>query len=102
MEDYPLAKQARLVHEAEMVVATHGAGLANLIFARPGTRVIEIVPAGRFNATCYPKRTRFFGLHHQLVFAACPGRRQVLRVALGDVRTALDQAEGVDARPAAA
>jgi hypothetical protein len=102
MEDYPLAKQARLVHEAEIVVATHGAGLANLVFARPGTRVIEIVPTGRFNATCYPKRTRFFGLHHQLVFAACPGRRLVLRVALGDVRTALDLAEGVATRLAAA
>ena len=62
MEDYPLAKQARLIHEAEIVVATHGAGLANLVFARPGTRVIEIVPAGRFNYACYPKRTRFFGL----------------------------------------
>jgi len=102
MEDYPLAKQARLVHEAEMVVATHGAGLANLVFARPGLRVIEIVPAGRFNATCYPKRTRFLGLHHQLVFAACPGRKQVLSVSLGDVRAALDRAEGSEPRASAA
>jgi len=102
MEDYPLAKQARLIRESEMVVATHGAGLANLVFARRGTRVIEIVPAGRFNATCYPKRTRFFGLHHQLVFAASPGRKQVLHVSLGDIRVALDRAEGIEPREAAA
>lgn len=93
MEDYPLARQARLVHEAELVVATHGAGLANLIFARPGTQVIELVPAERFNYACYPKRTRFFQLDHQIVFARCPGRRQVLQVALPDVSAALERAE---------
>jgi hypothetical protein len=102
MEDYPLAKQARLIHEAEIVVATHGAGLANLVFARPGTRVIEIVPAGRFNYACYPKRTRFFGLHHQLVFAECPLRKQVLQVAVGDVAAALAEAEAAPPRAAAA
>ena len=36
MEEYPLAKQARLIRESEVIVATHGAGLANLMFARPG------------------------------------------------------------------
>jgi capsular polysaccharide biosynthesis protein len=102
LEDYPLAKQARLIHEAEIVVATHGAGLANLVFARPGTCVVEIVPVGRFNYACYPKRTRLLGLHHQLVFADCPGRRQVLHVALDDVAAALDEAEAVVPQSAAA
>ncbi len=102
LEDYPLAKQARLIHEAEIVVATHGAGLANLVFARPGTRVIEIVPAGRFNYACYPKRTRLLGLHHQLVFAECPGRHQVLHVGLDDVAAALAEAESVVPQSAAA
>jgi hypothetical protein len=92
MEDYPLATQARLIREAEMVVATHGAGLANLLFARPGTRVIEIVPRGRFNAACYPKRSRIFGLHHQQVVAT-QVRRQVLEVSLDDVAAALAEAE---------
>ena len=101
LEDYPLAKQARLIHEAEIVVATHGAGLANLVFARPGTRVIEIVPAGRFNVACYPKRTRFFGLRHRLVFAECPSRHQVLRVALDDVAAALAEGDGATPRDGA-
>jgi capsular polysaccharide biosynthesis protein len=30
--------------DAEIVVGPHGAGLANLVFCRPGTRVVEIVP----------------------------------------------------------
>jgi len=102
MEDYRLAKQARLIREAEIIVSTHGAGLANLLFARPGTRIIEIVPAGRFNWTCYPKRSRIFGLHHQLVFAECARRKQILQVALEDIAAALSRAERLPLRIAAA
>src|SRR4051794_3291511 len=36
--------QPRDFAEAELVVGPHGAGLANLAFCRPGTRVIEILP----------------------------------------------------------
>ncbi len=93
MEQYPLARQARLIHEAQLIVATHGAGLANLLFARPGTQVIEICPAGRFNATCYPNKSRIFGLHHQMVFAQRARHRQILRVSLDDVDAALTYAE---------
>lgn len=102
MECYPLAKQARLIREAEIVVGTHGAGLSNLIFARPGTQVIEFVPAARFNYACYPKRTRFFELGHQLVFARCPEKKQVLQVALDDVAAALAEAESCGAERLAA
>ena len=93
LEDYSLAKQARLLHEAEMIVATHGAGLANLLFARPGTQVIEICPTGRFNATIYPEKSRIFGLEHQIVFSQRARHRQILRVALADVATALGVAK---------
>jgi len=102
MERYSLAEQARLIHEAEIVVGTHGAGLSNLIFAQPRTQVIEFVPAERFNYACYPKRTRFFGLDHQLVFARCPGKKQVLQVALGDIASALAEAEHAIAQRRAA
>ena len=93
MEDYSLAQQARLIREAEFIVATHGAGLANIVFARPGTRVIEFVPAERFNYACYPKRTRLFGLHHQLVFTTNTSRKQMLYVSLDDLSAALERAE---------
>jgi capsular polysaccharide biosynthesis protein len=42
LEAMPLAAQVRLFHQAELVVAPHGAGLSNLMFCKPGTRVIEI------------------------------------------------------------
>lgn len=93
MEDYTLAEQARLIRESEIVVATHGAALANLLFARPHTRVIEIVPDGRFNSTCYPVKSRVFGLHHQLLFAERARHKQILTVCLEDVVVALARAE---------
>jgi capsular polysaccharide biosynthesis protein len=102
MEQYPLAKQARLIREAEIIVATHGAGLANLLFARPELRIIEIMPAGRFNATCYPKRSRIFGLRHQLVFAQRARHKQILQVSLDDVAAALGQSSQSAHRRAAA
>ena len=44
--------QARLFHEASFIISPHGGALANLIFCRPGTQVIEFtdnvpsLPAG--------------------------------------------------------
>ena len=37
-----LLEQIRTVRRAKVVVAQHGAGLAHLLFARPGTRVLEL------------------------------------------------------------
>ncbi|MDC0935607.1 glycosyltransferase 61 family protein [Pirellulales bacterium] len=91
-EDYDVATQARLMRHAEAVVATHGAGLANLIFAQPGTRVIEVIPDGRYNPTCHPELSRTFSLSHQIVFARCPPHKQTLRVALDDAEAALSRA----------
>jgi Capsular polysaccharide biosynthesis protein len=41
-----LAEQAALFHDAELIVANHGAALANLVFCNPGTRVIQILAPG--------------------------------------------------------
>ncbi|MFI0397194.1 glycosyltransferase family 61 protein [Paracoccus jiaweipingae] len=41
-EDLSIAQTATLISEASHIVAPHGAGLANLIFANPGTRVLEL------------------------------------------------------------
>jgi capsular polysaccharide biosynthesis protein len=41
-----VADQIRAFANAEVVVATHGAALANLTFCTPGALVIELFPAG--------------------------------------------------------
>jgi len=38
-------EQVRLFASAGIIVAPHGAGLANLMFCRPGTKVLEFFPA---------------------------------------------------------
>ena len=48
-EDLPVAEQFRLFNHAESLVAVHGAGLAPLLYRRPGgplRQLIEIMPAG--------------------------------------------------------
>lgn len=43
-EKMSLAEQMSLFHGAELIVAPHGAGLANLVFSRRGSTVVELVP----------------------------------------------------------
>lgn len=42
-------QQVRLIHNAKLIISPHGAGLTNLIFAQPGTKVIEFIPEKRFS-----------------------------------------------------
>ncbi len=45
LEELPFLDQVTLFRDAEIVIGSHGGGLSNLIFSRPGTRVIELFPA---------------------------------------------------------
>jgi capsular polysaccharide biosynthesis protein len=40
--------QIQLFQSAETILAPHGAGLSNLLFCQPGTRVLELSPAREF------------------------------------------------------
>jgi capsular polysaccharide biosynthesis protein len=42
MEDLTMLNQISAFRSAEIIVAPHGAGLANLCFCRPGTKILEI------------------------------------------------------------
>lgn len=52
LEDLPLLEQILLFRQAKTIIAPHGAGLANLVFAQPNTRLIEIFPRCYLNQ-CY-------------------------------------------------
>jgi capsular polysaccharide biosynthesis protein len=45
-EQLSLRQQILLFHNADVILAPHGATWTNLIFARPGARALEIVPEG--------------------------------------------------------
>jgi hypothetical protein len=42
LEEMSIAEQIVLFYNAEIIVAEHGAGLTNLVFCRPQTKVVEI------------------------------------------------------------
>jgi hypothetical protein len=48
LEEMTQSEQIRLFQNAEIVVAAHGAGLANLMFCPAGTRVLELSPDAEF------------------------------------------------------
>jgi hypothetical protein len=57
---------AGLFAAADAVVAPHGAGLVNLIYARPGVKVLELFPPGGVNV-CYWSLCEALG--HQYAYA---------------------------------
>jgi len=53
MQGRTMQNEADLFGNAEVIVAVHGAALHNLLFARPGTTVIEIFPYDYFEESNY-------------------------------------------------
>lgn len=60
------AGQAALFRGAEIVVAPHGAELANLLFCEPGTIVLEISPDCEFRSY-YARMSSKLGLRHAIL-----------------------------------
>lgn len=63
LESLSFSEQVRLFANADVVVGPHGAGLANLAFCRPGTRVVELF-ARRFTPRCYQYLSAIAGLDY--------------------------------------
>ena len=65
--------QIRIFRESLMVAGVHGAALTNLLWAAPGTNVLELMPSGRRNG-CYAGLSLVTFLAHQSL--VCPSNRQ--------------------------
>jgi hypothetical protein len=64
LEDYTWAQQINAFRHARVIVAPHGAGLANLIFCRPGTRVVEFFHPAYVNP-CFWRLAALRGLDYR-------------------------------------
>ncbi|MCQ8242268.1 glycosyltransferase family 61 protein [Rhizosaccharibacter radicis] len=64
LEEMGFDAQVSLFAEAALVVAPHGAGLSNLAFSAPGTRVIELMPH-RLTQWCYRRLCAAHGLFYE-------------------------------------
>jgi capsular polysaccharide biosynthesis protein len=65
-ENLPVRDQIRLFRNAESVVAPHGAGLTNLIFAPPGTSVLELFSRDTIRH-CYWALSNELGHHYHFL-----------------------------------
>ena len=63
LEDLQLKNQVKLFQEARVVVASHGAGLANTMFMQKGQTVIEL-KSDNNRYWCYFSLARVFGLKY--------------------------------------
>jgi hypothetical protein len=93
-EDIPFERQASLMREASLIVTVHGAALANAMFARPGTGIVEIYPQRRSHRELYPHWSRLHGFDHHVVMASCSKFRQRLTVPIPDVLDAVRASMG--------
>jgi hypothetical protein len=67
----PFRQQAELFRSADFIVAPHGAALTNLMFCRPGTRVLSFFPAG-YSDDCYLRLSKAMELDYHYIFGG-PG-----------------------------
>lgn len=64
-ENHSVSEQARIFAGAGVVAAPHGAGLANIVFCKPGTEIIEFY--GDHIAPCYWAICNLLGLRYRQV-----------------------------------
>ena len=51
-QDLPFPEQVGLFANADVVIGTHGAGLANIVFCKPNSQVVELIPS-EYRNKCY-------------------------------------------------
>jgi len=75
MHGMTLTEQMKVFAGVEAVVSIHGAGLTNLLFAPPKTRVIEFMsPHPAYTNTCYYSLASAIGHRYAVIFGQHPGR----------------------------
>lgn len=57
LEELDFVEQIKLFAQAENIVAAHGAGLTNIVFCRPGTKVAELFQELEDDTYCYLSQT---------------------------------------------
>ncbi|OSX76860.1 hypothetical protein BU14_0171s0009 [Porphyra umbilicalis] len=71
-EGMPFAAQQAAMRATDVLVASHGAGLTNMVFLRPGSAVLEVYPFA-YTAELFAQMADFLGLAHTAVVAAPDG-----------------------------
>lgn len=68
LSQYSIKEQMQLFDSATHVIATHGAGLTNLLWCQHGTTVIEINHIEQVDKKVYPVLSKNCGLIHKVLY----------------------------------
>lgn len=85
----PFKEQISLFALASQVAGVHGAGLTNLVFAPPGTRVTEFFPSTKIKNT-YFLQARSAGQPYRYAIGSAAGERERFHLPLEKLEEALD------------
>jgi capsular polysaccharide biosynthesis protein len=69
LEKLSIKDQIKTFAEASHVLAAHGAGMVNLLWCQPGTKVIEIQDRNMLHKKVYPLLSHNLNLDHKLYLA---------------------------------
>jgi len=69
LQSLPILEQVKCFSEASHIITTHGAGLTNLLWCEPGTKVIEIQDIKMIDKKVYPVLSHHLALHHKVHIA---------------------------------
>jgi capsular polysaccharide biosynthesis protein len=69
LEDLPIREQIKIFAEASHVLATHGAGLVNIMWCKEGTKIIEIQDEKALHKKVYPLLSNNLKLKHEVYVA---------------------------------
>jgi capsular polysaccharide biosynthesis protein len=68
-EELTWSEQIEVFRRAKVIVAAHGAGLANIVFCQPGTKIVEFFNRSYVNG-CYWRLASIQGLDYRPIVAA--------------------------------
>lgn len=73
LEEMSMAEQIQLFRHGDMVISPHGAGLSNIVYCQPNTKVIELLH-DRFDQgmTSYWSLCNLFDLNYTIVMGSVP------------------------------
>ena len=66
----PLPECIAIFANADWVVAPHGAALTNVVFSKPGTKVVELLPGPLENYGHYALMAAALGLRHSYLIGS--------------------------------
>lgn len=96
--DHSFVDMARIMNSAEVVVGVHGAGLANLLFCQPRTKIIQLANKSGSDVI-YQRVAEMMQLEHNVVYGTDPvtnelvhgNKRESWRIDPAQVLTILNQ-----------